>query len=78
MDTLQIRLTPVLVEKIDSLVKSGAYASRSDAIRDAVRHYFWQKEAGTVSKKGHSVKLVRKARQKLSDEPMDLDAINRF
>jgi Arc/MetJ-type ribon-helix-helix transcriptional regulator len=37
MDTLQIRLTPRQIKKIDVLVNKGIYPSRSEAIRDAVR-----------------------------------------
>lgn len=37
METLQIRLTPKQIRKIDVLVRKGIYPSRSEAIRDAVR-----------------------------------------
>ena len=37
MDTLQIRLSHGLIEKIDDAVKSGMYHSRSEFIREAVR-----------------------------------------
>ncbi len=37
METLQIRLTPKQIRKIDVLVRKGVYPSRSEAIRDAVR-----------------------------------------
>jgi len=78
MDTIQIRLMPVLVERIDTLVKTGVYGSRSDAIRDAVRHFFWHNEAGTISKKGQSVEVVRKARRQLSKQKINLAEINKF
>jgi Arc/MetJ-type ribon-helix-helix transcriptional regulator len=37
MDTLQIRLSKGLVKKIDEVVKSDLYHSRSEFIREAVR-----------------------------------------
>jgi len=76
MDTLQIRLTHGLVERIDSLIKAGLYANRSDVIRDAIRRFVWEREAGSISKKGSSVELIRQAREKLSKEKIDLDEIN--
>ncbi|MBU0461019.1 MAG: ribbon-helix-helix domain-containing protein [Nanoarchaeota archaeon] len=78
MDTLQIRLSHGLVERIDALVDEGLYPNRSDAIRDAVRRFVWATEAGSISKKGNAVELVRKARQKLSKEKTDLNKINRL
>jgi Arc/MetJ-type ribon-helix-helix transcriptional regulator len=44
MDTLQIRLSKGIMEKIDELVESGLYANRSDIIREAVRRYILQLE----------------------------------
>ncbi|MDD5191678.1 MAG: ribbon-helix-helix domain-containing protein [Candidatus Nanoarchaeia archaeon] len=76
MDTLQIRMNKKLVSLIDSLVKSGVYSNRADVIRDAVRRFVWEKEAGSVNFKGNSVKEVRKAREKLSKEKINLDEIN--
>lgn len=76
MDTLQIRIGRGLVKRVDSLVKTGVYSNRSDVIRDAVRRFVWEKEVGTVSLKGNSVDLIRKAREKLSKEKIDLDEIN--
>ena len=78
MDTLQIRLTRGLVEYIDSMVKKGIYANRSDVIREAVRHKFWHSQVGTMKNDGDSVKQIRKIREKLSKEPIDLDEINSY
>jgi len=78
MDTLQIRMNPKLVKLIDNLVKSEIYANRSDVIRDAVRRFVWENEVGTISKKGNSVRIVRKARKKLSKEKIDLEELNNF
>lgn len=76
MDTLQIRMNPGLIKRIDYLVKSKIYSNRSDVIRDAVRRFVWEREIGTISKKGDSVKQIRKIRAKLSKEKIDLNEIN--
>ncbi len=76
MDTLQIRLGQGLIKRIDALVKSEIYANRSDVIRDAIRRFVWEKEVGSITYKGDSIKLVRKAKKKLSKEDINLDEIN--
>lgn len=76
MDTLQIRMNPELLKRIDAMVKTGIYSNRADVIRDAVRRFVWEKEIGSVTNKGNSVEMVRKARAKLSKEKFDLDEIN--
>ena len=69
MDTLQIRVNHELIKRIDSLVKSGIYANRSDVIMDAVRRFVWEKEVGGVRSDGvDSVEKVREIRKKLSKE----------
>ena len=37
MDTIPAKVTPKLVEEMDSLIKEGWYASRSEVIRDGIR-----------------------------------------
>lgn len=76
MEVAQARLPDGLMKKVDSLVERGEYSNRSDVIRDAVRRFVWEKEAGTISKKGSSAELVRKARERLSKEKIDLEEIN--
>ena len=76
MEVAQARLPDGLMKKVDSLVERGEYSNRSDVIRDAVRRFVWEKEVGTISKKGPSAELVRKAREKLSKEKIDLEDIN--
>lgn len=78
MDTLQIRMNPGLIKLVDEIVKSGVYANRSDVIRGAVRRFVWEKEVGSISKKGDSVKIIRKLREKLSKEKTDLEELNNF
>jgi Arc/MetJ-type ribon-helix-helix transcriptional regulator len=76
MDTLQIRMNQALLKRIDVLIKSGIYSNRSDVIRDAVRRFVWEKEAGSINYKGNSVEEIRKIREKLSKETSNLDEIN--
>jgi Arc/MetJ-type ribon-helix-helix transcriptional regulator len=78
MDTLQIRLGKALVDSIDAMVDTGLYSSRSDAIREAVRHFFWHREVGTIKPKGESVNLIRTARKNLSKRKISLAEINKF
>lgn len=68
MDTVQIRVSHGLVERVDHLVETGVYANRSDVIRDALRRFVWEREVGTVKLKGNSVKQVREARRQLSKQ----------
>jgi len=37
METMQIRMNQGLTKRLDTLVKTGIYQNRSEAIRDAVR-----------------------------------------
>ncbi len=78
MDTIQIRLSHGLVERVDDLVGTGIYANRSDAIRDAVRRLILDKQIGSVSDTGDSVTEIRKMRSKLSKEKFNLDEINKL
>ncbi|MBI5065100.1 ribbon-helix-helix protein, CopG family [Candidatus Woesearchaeota archaeon] len=76
MDTLQIRLSHGLVERIDLMVKTGIYANRSDVVRDAVRRFVWEREVGSITKKGNSLEIIRNVRNKLSKEKTNLEEIN--
>jgi len=78
MDTIQIRLSHGLVERVDDLVGTGIYANRSDAIRDAVRRLILDKQIGSIPNTGDSVKEIRKIRTKISKEKFDLDEINKL
>lgn len=78
MDTIQIRLSHGLVERVDDLVGTGIYANRSDAIRDAVRRLILDKLIGSVSDTGDSVTEIRKIRSKLSKDKFNLDEINKL
>jgi len=76
MDTLQIRMNKKLIKLVDNLVKSGVYSNRADVIRDAVRRFVWTKELGSINFKGNSVEQIRKAREHLSKEKINIDEIN--
>jgi Arc/MetJ-type ribon-helix-helix transcriptional regulator len=76
MDTLQIRMNKELLKQVDILVKTGFYSTRSDAIRDAVRRFVWDKEVGSIKSRGNSVKDIRKTRDRLSKETIDINEIN--
>jgi Arc/MetJ-type ribon-helix-helix transcriptional regulator len=78
MDTIQIRLSHGLVDKIDDLVDTGIYANRSDVIRDAVRRLVLDKLVGIIPNTGDSVKEMRAVKKKLSKEKFDLDKINKL
>ena len=78
MDTLQIRMNKELIKRVDAFVGLGVYSNRSDVIRDAVRRFVWEKEVGSVLKKGNSVKMIREARKKLSKEKINLNEMNEF
>ena len=45
MDTLQIRLTKNMLDRIDVLIKQGTYPNRSEAVRDSVRKMLDRKPA---------------------------------
>ncbi len=78
MDTLQVRLSHGIVEKVDDLVGTGMYANRSDVIRDAVRRLILDKLVGIIPDSGDSVREVRELRKKLSKEKFNLGEINKL
>ena len=78
MDTIQIRLSHGLIEKIDDFVETGIYANRSDVIRDAVRRLVLDKLVGIIPNIKDSVKEVKELRKKLSKQKFDLDDINKL
>ncbi|MDP3640578.1 MAG: ribbon-helix-helix domain-containing protein [Nanoarchaeota archaeon] len=78
MDTVQVRLSHGLVERIDDLVGTGLYANRSDAIRDAVRKLVLNQFVGIISDTGDSVTEIKELRKKLSQQKFDLEEINKL
>jgi len=63
---IQARLPMGLIEKIDHLVETGLYSSKSDVIKDAVRKLVLQQMVAILPNSGDSVKEVRKIRKSLS------------
>jgi Arc/MetJ-type ribon-helix-helix transcriptional regulator len=81
MDTIQIRLSSGLIEKVDELVQTGIYSNRSDVIRDAVRKLVLDDLVGIISDKKNSVKEVREIRKNLSKKVKsykDIKKINKL
>ena len=81
MDTVQVRLSHGLVDKIDDLVGTGIYANRSDVIRDAVRKLVLDNMVGIIPNTGDSVKELREIKKKLSKEIKsfkDIEEINKL
>ena len=78
MDTIQVRLSHGLVGKIDELVETGVYSSRSDVLRDAVRRLVLDKLIGILQGDKSSIKEVKELRNKLSKEKFDLEEINKL
>jgi len=78
MDTIQIRLSHGLIERIDKVVGTGIYANRSDVIRDAVRRLVLGRLVGIIPDTGDSVKELKKIRARLSKERLDLGEVNKL
>ena len=78
MDTIQVRLSHGIIKRIDELVETGVYSSRSDVLRDAVRRLVLDKLIGILQNKEDSVKEVKALRRRLSKEKIDLDDIDKL
>lgn len=78
MDTIQVRLSHGLVEKMDDFVETGLYSSRSDIVRDAVRRLVLDKFVGIIPNTGDSVNEIRELRKKMSKEKFSLHDINKL
>lgn len=81
MSVTQVRLPEGLEKELDVLVKRGFYATKSDAVRDAVRRLVLDKLVGIIPNTGDSVKEVRELRKKLSKQVKsykDIEEINKL
>ncbi|MGE0792796.1 MAG: ribbon-helix-helix domain-containing protein [Candidatus Woesearchaeota archaeon] len=81
MDTIQIRMSSGLIEKMDDLVQTGIYSNRSDVIRDAVRKLVLDNLIGIIPNRKDSVKEVNIIRKKLSSQIKsfkDIEKINKL
>ncbi len=68
MSVTQVRLPEGLEEELNILVKKGFYATKSDAVRDAVRRLVLDKMIGIIPDTKDSVKEIRELRKKLSNQ----------
>ena len=78
METMQIRMNQGLTKRLDTLVKTGIYQNRSEAIRDAVRRLVLKEMVGIIPNKEDSVKQIRKTRKQLSEQEFNLEEINKL
>ena len=81
MSVTQVRLPEGLEKQLDSLVKRGLYASKSDAVRAAVRKLVLDGMIGIIPNTGDSVKEIREIRKKLSKKVKslkDLEEMNKL
>jgi Arc/MetJ-type ribon-helix-helix transcriptional regulator len=76
METMQIRMNEQSIKEVDRIVKSGFYANRADVIRDAVRRFIFESQIGTIKNNSNSIKEIKKTREKLSKERINLQEIN--
>jgi Arc/MetJ-type ribon-helix-helix transcriptional regulator len=76
MQTMQIRINQELTKRLDSLVKTGIYQNRSEAIRDAVRRLVLKEMVGIMPDNQDSVKQIKSARKNFSKQKLNLDEIN--
>ena len=70
METVTLKMEKEMLEEIDSKLKENRYSTRTEFIRDAVRHKLSQMEKEQAIKKLEQYKgfLKGKARTDISDE----------
>jgi len=66
METIQIRLTSKLVEKLGDLVKQGYYPNKSEAVRDAVRRLILEHELGELGEEMEQAEVKKKVAEKVN------------
>lgn len=76
MVLFQVRLPSKLVSLIDASVEKGFYESKSDFVRDAIRHYVFEKQLASVSLPNNYVSDLKKFKKKQSVLKSDLNKIN--
>jgi len=72
---VQVRLSEAQVKMLDTQVKNGTYASRSEAIRDALRKEWG---VGTMPNTGDSVEEIRAMRRELSKRKWTAEDFNKI
>jgi len=65
--TISTKLSDEMVEKVDKLVKSGLYLSRSEAIREAARA-LWLKQKGSLKGIGKKEQVTTEDRERVLKE----------
>ena len=81
MSVTQVRLPEGLKEELNILVKKGFYATKSDAVRDAVRRLVLDKMIGIIPNTKNSVKEIKELRKKLSNQIKsykDIEELNKL
>ena len=78
MQITQVRLPKGLVKQVDQLVDQGLYSNKSEVLRDAIRRLVLQKQVGSISNTGDSVKEVREIRKKLSKEIKSFEDLDKI
>jgi len=68
MESITIKMEKELVNEIDSKLKENRYSTRTEFIRDAVRHKLSQMEKETIFRKLEQAKGSLKGKAKMSDE----------
>jgi Arc/MetJ-type ribon-helix-helix transcriptional regulator len=70
METITLKMEKEMVKEIDSKLKENRYSTRTEFIRDAVRHKLSQMEKELIFKRLEQAKgsLKGKAKSNMSDE----------
>lgn len=68
METVSLKMEEVLLEEIDSKIKSNRYSTRTEFIRDAIREKLTELEKREAIKKLVALKGSLKGKGKMSDE----------
>jgi len=68
METICLKMEKELVEEIDKTLKENRYSTRTEFIRDAVRHKLSQIEKELIFRKLEQAKGSLKGKAKMSDE----------
>ena len=72
----QVRLPEGLLKEVQKLVERGLYSSQSDVIRDSIRRFVLEQQIGTIENKEDSITQVRKIREKLSKDDINIKHLN--
>ena len=68
METISLKMEKNLLDDIDRTLKENRYATRTEFIRDAIRHKLSDMEKQEIFRKLDSLKGCLKGKAKMSDE----------